>query len=152
MLVKVKYNDNNLNVVTNNVRIPAMANAGSASFDANGNIVATEKGYQNNSIAIVVSGTVAIPANRFVESTGRLGRLEMNSIGISLDSGNVGDTINVAIGGVALIELAGDVIRGQDVVSNSIGQAIPNVSSPVTNGISLETKTAGQLCQVIIKI
>ena len=94
----------------------------------------------------------AVPINRFVEADGRLCRAGSYGMGVSTNAvTGAGQTIQLAIAGIAYIETAVDVTVGMDLCSNGSGQAVPYESGYLNCGLALESVTAGNLCKIKLR-
>ena len=76
-----------------------------------------------------------------------------NSIGVIMNAPESGDRTEVAVMGGALVLAAETIARGEQITSNSSGQAInPDAAGQRLNGVAMESADSGDIFPILLTI
>lgn len=109
-------------------------------------------GTQNISLlALTVSLTGTVTANRFVTPIGAQAGADANTLGVSRVSGISGDKVPVDVAGTAIVEAGAAVSVGATIKADASGRGITWATSGAKVAIALEAATAaGQMIEVFL--
>lgn len=100
-------------------------------------------------LAVTASGTIA--ANRFVTPAGAQAGAGANTLGVARAAAVATDKLTVDVLGTAVVEAGAAVTVNATVKADSVGRAIDWVTSGAKVGIALEAATAaGQMIEVLL--
>lgn len=100
-------------------------------------------------LAVTLTGTVA--ANRFVTPAGAQAGADANTLGVARFGGGSGDKVTADVIGTAIVEAGAAISAGATVKADSSGRAIAWATSGAKVAVALQAATAaGQMIEVLL--